>query len=106
MENLLRACEQGLLCVAITVGQQSDMGESTRRRALYFVLITLYLLHNDLWLWNSPRLLAGIPVGLVYHVVFCVAASLLMLGLVRHAWPRHLAGEHEERSSVNIKELS
>ena len=82
------------------------MGESTRRRALYFVLIALYLLHNDLWLWNNPRLLVGIPVGLAYHVGFCVAASLLMLALVRYAWPRHLATEHGQGDPVCGRELS
>ncbi len=81
------------------------MRELARRRALYFVLIALYLLHNDLWLWNSARLLAGIPVGLVYHVGFCVAASLLMLALVRQAWPRHLADEHGEGDPGNAEEL-
>ena len=44
------------------------MEESIRRRALYFVLAALYLLHNDLWLWDNPLLIVGIPVGLVYHV--------------------------------------
>ena len=82
------------------------MRESTRRCALYFVLIALYLVHNDLWLWNNPRLLAGIPVGLVYHVGFCVAASLLMLALVRYAWPRHLAAEQGERNPVNSGKFS
>ena len=82
------------------------MRESTLRRALYLVLIALYLLHNDLWFWNNPRLLAGIPVGLVYHMGFCVAASLLMLALVRQAWPRHLADEHGERDPVNSEKFS
>ena len=104
-KNPLSACDRGVRCVAIMVVQQSDMRESTRRQALYFVLIALYLLHNDFWLWNSSQLLAGIPMGLVYHVVFCVAASLLMLGLVRYAWPQHMATEGEEGDPVNAKEL-
>ena len=105
-ENPLRACDQGVLCVAITAVRQNDMRELTRRCALYFALIALYLVHNDLWLWNNPRLLAGIPVGLVYHVGFCVAASLLMLALVRYAWPRHLAAEQGERNPVNSGNFS
>ncbi len=104
--NPLGACDQGVLCVAITALQLNDMSESTRRTALYFVLIALYLLHNDLWLWNNPRLLAGIPVGLVYHMGFCVAASLLMLALVRRAWPRHLATEREDHNSTLNQESS
>ena len=70
-----------------------NMKRSAPRRALYLVLLSLYLLHNDLWLWDNPLLVVGIPVSLVYHIAFCVAASLLMLGLVRYAWPRHLSSE-------------
>ncbi len=60
------------------------------RRLVYAGVPALYLLHNDLWLWDDPRRLFGLPVGLLYHVGFCVAASVLMLLLVRRAWPSHL----------------
>lgn len=67
---------------------------------LYLGLLVLYMLHNDLWLWNDPRLVAGLPVGLLYHVGFCVAASVMMLLLVNNAWPRHLKAKgQEERES-------
>jgi hypothetical protein len=54
---------------------------------LYGALAVLYLLHNDLWLWNDPRLWLGLPAGLVYHLGFCVAASALLGLLVVFAWP-------------------
>jgi hypothetical protein len=59
-------------------------------RILYVVLVVLYLLHNDLWLWNNASLIAGIPAGLLYHIVYCFAATLMMLALVRFAWPANL----------------
>ena len=37
-----------------------------------------YLLHNDLWLWHDARLVLGLPVGLVYHLAYCLAAAALM----------------------------
>ena len=50
----------------------------------------LFVLRHDFWLWNDARLLVGLPVGLVYHVGYCVAISVLMGLLVRFAWPpRH-----------------
>lgn len=55
--------------------------------AIYAALAALYVLHNDLWLWNDPRLLLGLPIGLVYHVGFCVAASAVLALLVVFAWP-------------------
>jgi hypothetical protein len=57
------------------------------RATLYLALVALYLLHNDLWLWNDGRLIAGLPVGLLYHVLFCLAVTVVMLLLVRFAWP-------------------
>ena len=57
----------------------------------YAALIALYFLHQDLWFWNNGTLVFGVlPVGLLYHVGFCVAASLILLSLIRNAWPGHL----------------
>ncbi len=60
------------------------------RRALYAALLLAYLLHNDLWLWHDSRLFFGLPVGLLYHVGFCLAVALLMALLARYAWPSEL----------------
>ena len=71
------------------------------RLALYSATLFLYLLHNDLWLWDDPSMVLGLPVGLTYHVIFCLVAALLMVLLVRHAWPRHLEvnGDEDEPPS-------
>lgn len=57
---------------------------------LYAALLVLYLLHNDLWLWDDASLLFGHPVGLVYHIGFAVATSIVLTLLVLKAWPEHL----------------
>ena len=57
---------------------------------LYAALGVLYLLHNDLWLWNDGRLVFGLPAGLAYHVGFAVATSIVLALLVIYAWPDHL----------------
>ena len=53
-----------------------------RTRPLYRVFLLgiglFYLLHNDLWLWNDARLVLGLPVGLVYHLAYCLGAAALM----------------------------
>ena len=59
-------------------------------------LILLFVLHNDVWLWNNARLILGLPVGLLYHIVFCIAASILMYALVRYAWPKNLEVDEQE----------
>jgi hypothetical protein len=57
------------------------------RAPLFAALILLFLLHHDLWLWSDPRRIAGLPVGLLYHVGYCLVAALLMGALTRFAWP-------------------
>ena len=54
---------------------------------LYAALAALYLLHNDLWLWNDSRLWLGLPAGLVYHIGFCVVVSAVLGLMVVYAWP-------------------
>jgi len=54
---------------------------------LYAALAALYLLHNDLWLWNDSRLWLGLPAGLVYHIGFCLAVSAVLGLMVIYAWP-------------------
>ncbi|MEA2560425.1 MAG: hypothetical protein QOH06_1929 [Acidobacteriota bacterium] len=64
-----------------------------KKLLLYSALVALYLLHNDLWLWNDSRLILGLPAGLAYHIGFCIAASVVLTLLVIHAWPDHLDRE-------------
>ena len=53
------------------------------RGFLYGLLVLLFLLHNDFWLWETSQLVLGMPVGLLYHIGFCVAATLLMAAFVK-----------------------
>jgi len=62
---------------------------------LYLGLIVLYMLHNDLWLWDDPTLVLGLPIGLMYHFGFSIVTSVLMFFLVTYAWPKHLEVEEE-----------
>ena len=66
----------------------------------YMGIFVLYSLHQDFWFWNNGTLIFGVfPVGLLYHVGFCVAASLLLLSLIRNAWPAHLQVREEDEDS-------
>ena len=57
------------------------------RGLLYAALVLLFVLHQDLWLWDDPRIVLGLPVGLTYHFAYCLAAALLLGLLVSFAWP-------------------
>ena len=65
---------------------------------LYSALFVLYLLHNDLWLWNDASLIFGIPIGLLYHITFCLVASSLFISIVKNIWPAHLEVETKEEA--------
>ena len=45
-------------------------------------LALLLVVHHDFWNWNSPGLYLGIPAGLMFHLLLCVAASGLFTLLV------------------------
>ena len=63
---------------------------SGNRLKLYGLLMLLYVLHTDWWLWNDSRQVLGLPVGLLYHLVYMLATAVVMYMLVTQAWPRHL----------------
>lgn len=59
------------------------------KRALALAVLTsLYLLHFDFWLWQRSDLVAGLPVGLLYHFVYCFVVSAALAFLIR-AWRLH-----------------
>ena len=60
----------------------AEMSGENRRLAAWLALAALFLLHNDLWLWDIGRLALGLPAGLLYHLGYCFAAALLMALLV------------------------
>jgi len=74
--------------------------------SLVLAVIVLYALHQDVWFWRTahPLLFGIVPIGLVYHACFSVAASLLMLAFVKFAWPAHLEREVEEHQPEREEE--
>lgn len=72
------------------------MRPSTIRGLLYAALALMILLHNDLWFYDDGSLVLGLPVGLAYHIGYCVASSLLMLLFVKLAWPPALDAQDDD----------
>lgn len=60
----------------------------TRGRLAALGLLVLFLLHNDLWWWRDATLVGGLPIGLAYHVLFClVTAAVLAFAASRLSAP-------------------
>ena len=63
------------------------------KRALLAIIVgVLYVLHQDFWFWRAahPLVFGFLPVGLFYHACYTVATVLVMILLVRTAWPSEL----------------
>ena len=73
------------------------MKDRFSRRALYGALVLAFGMHNDFWIWNNSTSILGLPIGLAYHVGFCLAMSILMALLVKYAWPHHLQGVEDRK---------
>jgi len=70
-----------------------------RRLLLVSLVLLVYALHQDFWLWRSvhPLAFGFLPVGLTYHAAYTLAAAALMAVLVRFAWPAKLEHDTEDR---------
>ena len=66
-----------------------------KRALLVLAVLTVYLLHQDIWFWRTarPLVFGFVPIGLFYHACYSVLAAALMALLVRFAWPSHLEDE-------------
>jgi hypothetical protein len=73
------------------------------RLGWFVIVLLLYGLHQDLWFWTRarPLVFGFLPIGLAYHAAYCLAVSVLMWALTRHAWPSHL----EEGGTVSLEDL-
>ena len=60
------------------------------RRLAAALLVALFALHQDVWFWRDARVLLGLPIGLAYHVAFCIAVTLVLALAVLWAWPREV----------------
>jgi len=59
---------------------------------LTILIIAVYFLHQDFWNWKTaePLVFGFLPIGLAYHAGYSILAAILMVVLVRLAWPKHL----------------
>lgn len=76
---------------AASPGNQ-DSAETTHSRRgplmIAGIVISLIVLHQDNWFWNSKYLVFGIlPIALFYHACISIAASCTWLLATKIAWP-------------------
>ncbi len=64
------------------------------RKYILAGLVLLLVAHHDFWNWSNASLPLGVPSGLMFHLLLCVAASALctlvvLIGDRPHPRPRH-----------------
>jgi hypothetical protein len=72
------------------------------KRALLVIIVgLLYVLHQDFWFWRAahPLVFGFLPVGLFYHACYTVATVLVMILLVKIAWPSELEEREGDAAS-------
>ena len=58
------------------------------KRFTLALIVLLFFLHQDFWLWDSQRIVWGVlPIGLVYHLAFSVAAAVVWAIATKTLWP-------------------
>lgn len=63
----------------------------TMKWLLTGLVLFVVIVHQDTWLWTDKTLVFGfLPIGLVYHLGYCLLASATMAVLVKVAWPKEL----------------
>ena len=67
------------------------------RWMLALAVAALYVLHQDVWFWDTarPLVFGFLPIGLFYHAAYSAAVAVLMVLLIRFAWPAGLEREAE-----------
>jgi len=70
------------------------------RYVVYSLLVIAYLLHTDVWFWDDPRLLFGLPIGFTYHIGWMVAVAGVLWLAVQYAWPAELEAATELRMAA------
>ena len=52
------------------------------------LLLLLFILHQDFWLWNDRSLVFGwLPVGLAYHAAYSLVTALVWVFVIKVLWP-------------------
>ncbi len=64
---------------------------SAMRKVTWIIFWILFILHHDGWWWNDGTIVLGfLPISLAWHTGFSIAAALLWLFAIRHAWPQEI----------------
>lgn len=66
-------------------------------KAVIAFFVLLFVLHQDFWWKDDPRLIAGVvPISVAYHVVWTLLIAVGWFFVARFYWPKGLDDEAGE----------
>lgn len=78
----------------------SALTSSKGRWLVWLLVLALFVLHQDCWFWDDKSLVFGfMPVGLFYHALFSIAATVTWALANKLAWPEEIEAWADEGSS-------
>ena len=62
---------------------------NTARKLVWAAVVALLVLHQDFWFWNthSPLVFGFMPIGLAYHALISILASIVWFLATKHCFP-------------------
>ena len=64
------------------------------QKIVWALVIALLILHQDFWFWESKTLVFGfMPIGLFYHALISIGASVTWFLATKHCWPSDVEAE-------------
>jgi hypothetical protein len=76
--------------------RHSSLHSVASRRSLFAAVAVAIVVHLNYWLWGSDRIVMGLPINLLYHLVLTLLLAVAMVVLVRRHWPAYLNDEGQE----------
>lgn len=77
-------------------------GSKSARTAVYLLLLVFFLLRYDLWAFDDAHFVLGLPLGLTYHLLYCLLSIGVLGLLVRFAWPSELEEAVAEEQAADV----
>lgn len=74
--------------------------ESNKSHSIWWIaFVGLLILHQDVWLWDSQRVVFGLPIGMTYHVGFSIVVAIVFSLALKYAWPAEVEASAEKETN-------
>jgi len=58
-----------------------------------FLGVLFFVFQKDFWFWKNAALVKGVPIHLLYQILFCLVLSGVLFVATKKFWPRDIDSE-------------